>query len=35
MNVAEGAGLEFAWAEWVESHVKLLDGRLGRVPKRR
>ncbi len=34
MNVAEGAGLEFAWAEWAPDHVKLLEKRLKRVPAR-
>jgi len=32
MNVAEGAGLEPAWAEWVPQHVEFLDRRLGRAP---
>jgi ABC-type branched-subunit amino acid transport system substrate-binding protein len=31
MNVAEGAGLEPDWAEWVVAHVRTLEARLGRA----
>ena len=35
MNVQEGAGLEFDWAEWAPDHVKILEKRVKRVPDRR
>lgn len=31
MNVQEGAGLEFEWAEWAPVHVQILEKRLKRV----
>ena len=33
MNVAEGAGLEFEWAEWAPEHVRVLGKRLRRAPE--
>lgn len=35
MNVAEGADLDFDFAEWIPAHVEVLEGRLGRVPAKR
>jgi hypothetical protein len=32
MNVQEGAGLEFDWAEWAPEHEKILNKRLRRAP---
>jgi hypothetical protein len=32
MNVEEGAGLEFDWAQWTPAHIRIVEKRLGRVP---
>jgi len=32
MNVASGAGLDFEWADWIPSHAKAIEKRVGRVP---
>jgi hypothetical protein len=32
MNVVDAVGLDFEWAEWIPSHLKALETRLGRVP---
>ena len=35
MNVEEGGGLEFEWAEWADQHHKILESRLKRAPARK